>query len=77
MNIKKPQTNVQLVTDFMEFGRQGALNQAFLIEAVNFYAKTVINQEDDFIANMQNCFINPAAWVACAKEWQGKIAARK
>ena len=60
-------TNVDIVTDFMSFG--SPLRQAFVMEAIHQYAKTIKAHEAELKANT-NSFINGADWVACAYDWQ-------
>jgi len=59
----KQKTNIQLVTHMMTYSKQGALMQAFIIEAIANYAESVkANPLPD------NSFVSPHAWNACASE---------
>ncbi len=73
--IKRGDTNVELVTKYMEFG--SPLNQAFVIEALSRYANQLIEQKDEIIAQQEKdekegkfSMINMAAWVQCAEHWK-------
>lgn len=57
-------TNIDLVTDMMNFSQAGALKQAFIVEAIHRYAKEVIASEPwgDHV------LVSHAAWKVCAKE---------
>jgi hypothetical protein len=60
----KHKTNIQLVTDLMSHSQQGALMQAFIIEAISKYSEqTKVSPP----WSNQN-FISEAAWRACADE---------
>ena len=61
----KHKTNIQLVTDLMSHSQQGALMQAFIIEAIHKYAKqTKVSPP----WSTDNSFISEASWRACADE---------
>lgn len=60
----KTQTNVQLVKHMMEHSSQGALMQAFCIEAIRRYAELTSKAPDWD----KEAFISQDAWRACAKE---------
>jgi len=60
----KHKTNIQLVTDLMSHSQQGALMQAFIIEAISKYSEqTKVSPP----WSNQN-FISEASWRACADE---------
>lgn len=63
-------TNVEKVTEFMEFG--SSIRQAFVMEAINRYAKEVVNNAPQIREGMKHSFISPDAWIAAAAEWQMK-----
>ena len=61
----KHKTNIQFVTELMANSRQGALMQAYIIEAIHAYAKqTKVSPP----WSTDNTFISEAAWRACADE---------
>tara|TARA_R110000868_G_scaffold101590_2_gene279591 strand:+ start:113 stop:328 length:216 start_codon:yes stop_codon:yes gene_type:complete len=60
----KTQTNVQLVKHMMEHSSQGALIQAFVIEAIRKYAELTIDAQPWD----KETFISQDAWKACAEE---------
>lgn len=66
----KPQTNVELVTQYMEFSRTGALTQCFVIEALDKWSAITLNNQDKLRVSMRDSMINPEAWIAAAAEWQ-------
>jgi hypothetical protein len=70
----KPKTNVQFVTDLMEFSRYGALAQIFVIDALDKWSKKISECDP---AQVDNAMINGEAWVGVAKEIQQKIEDRK
>jgi hypothetical protein len=65
----KTQTNVQLVKHMMEHSSQGALMQAFIIEAIRKYAELTSKAPDWD----KEAFISQAAWKACAQEAMAAI----
>jgi hypothetical protein len=64
---KEFKSNVEQVTEYMEFG--SALNQAFVMEALDRYAKQVVEAKDKVIESMKNSFISGEAWVQSAENW--------
>ena len=63
----KHKTNVQLINDMMSDSKQGALMQAFLIEAIHAYAKQVKASKSNPEWAAQ-AFISWQSWGACAEE---------
>jgi hypothetical protein len=63
--MKQHPTNVEFVTDMMEFSDAGGLKQAFVIEAIHKYA-TYITTETEW--RSENACISPDAWLCCAEE---------
>jgi hypothetical protein len=61
----KHKTNAQFITDLMSHSQQGALMQAFLIEAIHAYSKQTKVAPP---WSTDNAFISEAAWRACADE---------
>ena len=64
MTKAKHKTNIQLVTDLMSHSQQGALMQAFIIEAISKYSE----QTKVSPPWSNQSFISEAAWRACADE---------
>ena len=65
MSKVKHKTNIQFITDLMSHSQQGALMQAYLIEAIHAYSKqTKVSPP----WSTDNAFISEAAWRACADE---------
>jgi hypothetical protein len=60
----KHKTNIQFITDLMSHSQQGALMQAYLIEAIHAYSK----QTKVSPPWSDQSFISEAAWRACADE---------
>ena len=69
--VKKPKpkpkhrTNIQFITDLMSHSQQGALMQAYLIEAIHAYSKQTKVAPP---WSTDNTFISESAWRACADE---------
>jgi hypothetical protein len=62
--VKQP-NNGMFIHDLMSYSTQGALMQAFVIEAIHAYAKqTKVSPP----WSTDNTFISEAAWRACADE---------
>jgi len=68
MATKKIITNVKLMNDYMDYG--SPMNQAFVIQAMNEFAKVVISQKKQLIKQMEHSAFNPHAWIKCAEDWQ-------
>lgn len=72
-NLRRPMTNIEFVTDLMNYNPAGALAQAFILEAISRYAKDVMDAEpwpEDFMVSFE-------AWKACATHINKKIENRK
>lgn len=65
---KKTKDNVKFVHDFMNWG--SALNQIFVMQAVNQLAERVIQQQDELRISMKDNFVHPEAWIKCAADWK-------
>lgn len=63
-------SNVDYVTEIMEFSRFGALSQAFVIEAITRYAKAVAVASPE---DLDSPGLSGAAWVGVAKEINAKL----
>lgn len=70
----KPQTNVEFVTQLMEFSRFGALAQIFVIDALDKWSAKVAAANP---ADVDSALINGEAWVGVAREIQQKLKDRK
>lgn len=68
--MKKQKTNVQVVRELMEHGKHGALNQAFVMCALQHYCKKVIETP---IEQLDTGFISGQLWADIAKEIQQAI----
>lgn len=66
----KAQSNVEFVTDIMEFSNYGALSQMFVIEALRNWSERVAAADP---TKMETGFISGAAWVGVAKEIKAKL----
>lgn len=64
---KRGKTNVERVTEFMEYG--SPLNQCFVVAAIDAYAKQIKASEAAIKAE-KHSFVNGAALVACAYDWE-------
>jgi len=62
--VKQP-NNGMFIHDLMSYSTQGALMQAFVIEAIHAYAKQTKVAPP---WSTENTFISEAAWRACADE---------
>ena len=60
-------TNIEKVTEYMN---QSPLNQVFVIQAVDMYAKQVSNDKEEIIKHMEKSIIDGQAWVNCANDWE-------
>jgi hypothetical protein len=66
-------TNVELVTEIMEFSEQGPLMQAFVIEALHKYSEMCVKAGPE---KFESPFLNGESWVACARELKSKLDSR-
>ena len=57
-------TNIELVTDMMNFSKAGGLKQAFILEAIRIYSEQTLAAEPW----VNTTFISQEAWQQCAKE---------
>lgn len=67
--MKKRKTNVQMLTDLMEFSESGALMQAFIVNAIESYAKQTLKAGPW----PENGVLSQEAWRECAREALGHI----
>jgi len=68
---RNPSTNVEKVTDFMNFSENGAMSQLFVMEAIGRYAKMLDEVSDEAIKVMdeKGSIISMAALQKTAREW--------
>jgi hypothetical protein len=66
MNNEHQLTNVEKVTRFME---GDGMNQAFVLQALDYYAQQIKAQEAKIKAQ-KNLFFNSNDWVRCAYDWE-------
>jgi hypothetical protein len=67
------QTNVEFVVDLMEYSAHGALIQAFVIHALEQYARRVAAATPE---QLDTGLVSGHAWHGCAVEVQRKLARR-
>ena len=60
-------TNIEKVTEYME---QSPLNQVFVMQAIDMYAKQVSDDKEETIKQMEKSIIDGQAWVNCANDWE-------
>lgn len=67
----KRKTNTQVITDLMEYSHNGAMMQAFIIEACDRYARQII--ESDGSSWPAHHFVSFDLWKSCATELHDKL----
>lgn len=65
-------TNVEFITNLMEFSKYGGLALIFVIDALDKHAHAVANVSPEVFEKMAH-FINPQAWQGVAREIAEKI----
>lgn len=70
------ETNIEFVQRLMNFSQNGAMMQLFVIQALDTFAKIVLEEEDKVRSTMKDSIINPEAWIRCARELKGAIDAK-
>ncbi|QFZ81868.1 hypothetical protein GFK26_03325 [Variovorax paradoxus] len=68
-----PSTNVEFVTELMEFSVHGALIQAFVMQALEQYARCVAAMDPEAL---DTPMVSGRAWHGCAVEVRNKLARR-
>lgn len=58
-------TNVEVVTELMEFSKNGALQQAFILKAIEYYAQVCIKAG---AKTFDNPMLSGEGWIRCAIE---------
>lgn len=71
-----PLTNVEFVTDMMQFSRFGPLAQMFVLDALTKQATTVANLTKEQLAPMKDSIVAPEAWQGVAIEIRDKLNTR-
>lgn len=73
-------TNVEKVTDLMEFSKFGGLAQIMVMQALGQFVDNVIEQEEELLANEAKQeaegkigFIHMKSWIGVAKEIKDKL----
>lgn len=64
-------TNVEFVVELMEYSAHGALIQAFVLEAIGRYARTVASRTPQ---ELDTPLVSGRAWHGCAVEICEKLA---
>lgn len=72
---KQHMTNVEFVTNVMEFSNFGPMAQLFVMEAISKYAEQVANAPEEAFESMKGGLINPDAWQGVAREIHNKVQA--
>lgn len=70
--IRKPKTNLGVVTDIMEYSSFGALSQAFVIEALASYSEGVLEASEE---SLSNGLLPAGVWKGVASEILQKLEA--
>ena len=70
--MKKPKTNIKLVTEMMEYSQHGALAQMFVIAAIDVYSRQVIAGP----LLDPDSFVNPEKWKEVAEDIQRQLRDR-
>ena len=68
-----PSTNVEFVTELMEFSTHGALVQAFVMQALEQYARRVAETDPEAL---DTPMVSGHAWHGCALEVLRKLKQR-
>lgn len=66
-------TNVEFIVELMEFSNNGALIQAYVLEALRIYSESVVQNQDQI---PEEGFISRKLWVSCAEEILAKLKER-
>ena len=70
------QTNVEFITELMDFPRSGPLMQAFVITALEKYAELVKRMPQDQRDKMDKGLVPYAPWEKCADEALAAVKGR-
>lgn len=66
-------TNVEKITQIMEYSEFGALAQIFVMDAVGKLANLVTNTPIEELESMRNGLISPEGWRGVAEEIAEKL----
>lgn len=73
-------TNEQFVDDLMTHSPHGALCQAFIISAIEYYCDTVIDEKEKFLGEEEEArkagkimLVSRKAWVGIAEDIKSRI----
>jgi hypothetical protein len=66
-------TNVEFITDLMNFASSGPLMQAFVLEGLRLYSDSVVRNQDQI---PEDGFVSRRVWVGCAEEFLAKLEER-
>ena len=66
-------TNVEFVTELMDYSNNGPIMQAYVLEALRLYSDSVIALQDEM---SDDGFISKKLWVSCATEVLRKLEER-
>ena len=67
------ETNTEFVTRIMECSVSGAMMQLVVLQALGYYADTVLSDPEAIRASMKDSFIHPDAWIRCCEELQAEL----
>jgi hypothetical protein len=70
----KPQTNVEFVTNMMEFSKYGPLAQLFILEAIRNWSELVAKADP---VKVDSPMISGKAWVGVAREINENMESRQ
>ena len=65
-------TNVEFVTELMEYSPYGGLAQIFIIDAITKYANLVAEAKE---AEVDHPMISGHAWIGCARDIKARLDA--
>lgn len=68
--IRKPKTNIGVVTDIMEYSSFGALSQAFVMEALGSYSEGVLDASEE---SLSTGLLPAGVWKGVAAEILQKL----
>lgn len=69
------QTNIEFVTEIMEYSKYGGMAQLFVIDALDKHSHAVANAPPEAFAKSAH-FISTEAWQGVAREIAGKLKNR-
>jgi hypothetical protein len=73
---KLQETNIEFLTDWLEYSRTGAMAQLFALQAIDHYSRLVIQNQDRLRVDMAHSMISPESWIAAAQEFQRLYCAK-